>query len=208
MGQKIHPVAIRLGINRTFDASWYHDDFYECFKTEYVIRKALNCFFGFFNVTLGRIFYQKSHQKTIVTFLIRHNKTIKARSQSKPLLQQLENALSVHLQQNILLKPISYCLPSALFLAEQIAFNIVKNKKSYKRSILSVVSRLQANKSAIKGVRVLCSGRLGGVEMARRFSFKKGQTSLNVFSQKIDFARAKALTKYGMIGVKVWLSYK
>lgn len=58
------------------------------------------------------------------------------------------------------------------------------------------------------GIRIQCSGRLGGVEMAKKFFLKKGQTSLNVFSQKIDFAQRTALTKYGIIGIKIWVSHQ
>lgn len=72
---------------------------------------------------------------------------------------------------------------------------------------ITAIKRLILNTNTKNGIRILCSGRLGGAEMARTFYFKKGQTSLNIFAQKIDFASRKALTKYGIIGVKVWISY-
>jgi len=82
MGQKINPVALRMHQNRTFDASWYNDHFLTSFKTEQNIRKALNSFFQILsqsisNQYLGRVFFQKSHKKTIVTFFFFKRRTRK-----------------------------------------------------------------------------------------------------------------------------------
>jgi small subunit ribosomal protein S3 len=66
---------------------------------------------------------------------------------------------------------------------------------------------LITDSASARGIRIMCSGRLAGAEMARKFFLKKGQTSLNVFSQKIDFAQKIVQTKYGIVGVKVWLSF-
>ena len=69
-----------------------------------------------------------------------------------------------------------------------------------------LIKKLLTDDTSI-GIRIMCSGRLAGAEMARQFFLKKGKTSLNVFSQKIDFAQSIAHTKYGIIGVKVWISF-
>lgn len=75
MGQKIHPIAVRLGINRPFDALWFDDQYKSSFQKEQLARKIIQSFFekiqtNTSNLILGRIFYQKSHKKTIITFFI------------------------------------------------------------------------------------------------------------------------------------------
>ena len=134
-------------------------------------------------------------------------KRISASNPYHALLGKFEEALSSFFEENIYLRPIvsRKITSSAIFLAQQIAQLIRKTQK--KRMPYRDIKKLVLY-SKIKGVRLQCSGRLGGVEMARKFFFKKGQTSLNVFSNKIDFATSVALTKYGIIGIKVWVSYE
>lgn len=124
-----------------------------------------------------------------------------------PLLSHLENSLTLFFQENIFVRPI-ICREvnySAIFLAEQIAQMFKKHQKK-KKVPYRLIKKLLIGDPDI-GIRIQCSGRLGGVEMAKKLFLKKGQTSLNVFSQKIDFCQRTVLTKYGIIGIKVWVSY-
>jgi small subunit ribosomal protein S3 len=282
MGHKIHPVAVRLNENRTFDSSWYDDNYSSSFKNELLIRKTIESFFQLLsnqisNLILGRLFFQKSHQKILLTFFIFKKKKKDIRKTDKilinypkaafvpllqykkqqqffqlsrkttqyqwivfqlaylamtnqksidqylfeinsfqkyetfrpkmhPFLEHLENALSQLVQQMIIIRPIliRQVSHSAVFLAQTLAKIIEKQKIPYRR--LKQVVRTISSKCL--GIRVLCSGRLGGAEKAKKFFLKHGRTSLNIFSQRIDFARGIALTKYGIIGVKVWVSYR
>lgn len=126
-----------------------------------------------------------------------------------PFFLYLENALSALLNQSVLVYPLvsRRMDQSAFFLAHQLVDLFEKNQKK-KRMPYKLIKKLVSNLSKkCLGIRILCSGRLGGVEMARKFSIKKGQTSLNVFSQRVDFAQHQALTRYGILGIKVWISY-
>ena len=97
---------------------------------------------------------------------------------------------------------ISNKYTSANFVAEFIARSLESNM-SFREIFRSIQREIQS--SGIRGLRIMCSGRLGGAEMAKVESRKFGQTSLQTFSLQVDFAHAEAYTLYGIIGVKVWL---
>lgn len=388
MGQKVHPIAIRLQNNRTFDSGWYNDNFSTLLKKEFLIRKAISSFFNILSFTipgisLGRILFQRGYKKTVITLFIHREDNTKESKNSiklkksgksfrrknfrlifskwdfknpsyrnqpnnhshfgksilfseqsnqnnllldktnssiytwlqkglvtaiskkkfpglftynrpnydwflgnvlihlkkngenkdleynafyelfsrmiyfnnlknprslekkiemeskllrllrnkdytignffinekkifienqKPdkLLVQLENSLSNLCNENVNIRPVfsSKTAFSASFLADKIVSIFERNQRKKRTPYKAIKKLLVKSPSKCLGFRVLCSGRLGGVEMAKTFSLKKGQTSLNVFSQKIDFCQAKALTKYGIIGIKVWISFK
>jgi hypothetical protein len=128
---------------------------------------------------------------------------------SHPFLAHFENSLSSLLGYNVYIYPIKSTIAtqSACFLADKIVNALQKDQKERTWKILKTVLQDCLFLKKCLGIRILCSGRLAGVEIARKYSFKKGQTSLNVFSQKIDFIQRTALTKFGIIGVKVWISY-
>jgi small subunit ribosomal protein S3 len=97
---------------------------------------------------------------------------------------------------------------SALFLAQEIVY-CLEHKMSFREIKINLSRSLEIKK--VKGVRISCSGRLGGrskkAQRAKTESLKLGQTSLHVFSNKIDFKSTHALTPYGVVGVKVWICF-
>lgn len=94
---------------------------------------------------------------------------------------------------------------SAELLANYLSHQLAKNR-SY-RQVLKKVFQKAKKFSFLKGIRIACSGRLGGVELAKTEIKKMGQTSLNIFAEKIDYSSTKVLTKFGIIGIKVWVCY-
>jgi small subunit ribosomal protein S3 len=94
---------------------------------------------------------------------------------------------------------------SASLIAQEIACKL-EQKRSF-RLICRILFQQLANCRYVKGIRVACSGRLNGAEIAKTECRKFGETSLHVFSEKIDYAQAKASTPYGILGIKVWISY-
>ncbi len=122
--------------------------------------------------------------------------------------KHLEAVLTKVLKSNTSFFPlkINSRYKSAQFLCEGICELLQQNvsfRQIYKQILLDIKKYEE-----IQGIRIVCSGRLGGVEMARVESKKYGQTSLHVFSSKIDFASHQAYTLYGLIGVKVWISFR
>ena len=98
---------------------------------------------------------------------------------------------------------------SALFLAQEVVYFLEK-RVSFRKIKDQILKELR-NSKIIKGVRITCSGRVGGkskkAQKAKTETVKQGQTSLGVFSSKIDFAQKSALTSFGLIGVKVWICF-
>ena len=98
---------------------------------------------------------------------------------------------------------------SALFLAHEVVYLL--EKRIPFRKIKDQVSKELKDSKTVKGIRITCSGRVGGkskkAQKAKMETFKQGQTSLHVFSSKIDFAQKSALTNFGLVGVKVWICF-
>jgi small subunit ribosomal protein S3 len=100
---------------------------------------------------------------------------------------------------------VSSIFQSASLIAQEIACKL-EQKKSFRQICRSIFQQI-SNCKYIKGIRISCSGRLNGAEIAKTECRKYGETSLHVFSDKIDYAQTKASTAYGILGVKVWISY-
>ena len=123
-------------------------------------------------------------------------------------LKHIESIFNKKYQSNTVLLPMKIYnkYSSAQFICSLVCQRIQQNvpfRQIYKQLLLEIKKQ-----NSIQGMRIVCSGRLGGVEMARIESRKYGQTSLHVFSNKIDFATNQAYTLYGMIGVKVWVCFR
>jgi ribosomal protein S3 len=115
--------------------------------------------------------------------------------------------LSQSFQSSVTFNPIKVknVYQSASLLAQEIACKL-EQKKSF-RFICRTIFQQNSSYKYIKGIRITCSGRLNGAEIAKTECKKFGETSLHVFSEKMDYAFAKASTPYGILGVKVWISY-
>jgi small subunit ribosomal protein S3 len=97
---------------------------------------------------------------------------------------------------------------SASLIAQDISFQLRNNKIAFRSIFSRIVKDIQKRMpKGVGGIRICCSGRLGGAEIARTECGKYGKTSCNVFNQKIDYASATVSTRYGILGVKVWISY-
>lgn len=123
-------------------------------------------------------------------------------------LKHLESTLYQNTKCTTLFVPfkVSSRYKTAQFVCEYIAHRLQQNI-SFRQIFKQLLQEIKKTDD-IQGIRVVCSGRLGGVEMARVESKKFGQTSLHVFSSLIDFASESAYTNYGLIGVKVWISFQ
>lgn len=115
--------------------------------------------------------------------------------------------LSSETSTNILIKPVraDFSYQSASLIAQEILWGLEK-KKSFVQICTSIFQQIE-NCECVKGIRICCSGRLNGAEIAQTECMKYGSTSLHVFSDYIGYARAETFTRYGILGVKVWISY-
>lgn len=96
---------------------------------------------------------------------------------------------------------------SANLIAQEVALQLGSQKRSF-RSIFQQIVQAIPKQAGVTGIRISCSGRLDGAEIARTESAKVGKTSCNVFHHKMDYAFTEVSTRYGILGVKVWISYR
>lgn len=122
----------------------------------------------------------------------------------------IENVLALYTQKKVVWTPykIKNAFTSASFVAHYIALQFEQNKKKPFRSIFQDVLKQCVKTPQLVGIRIAIAGRIGGAEMARVEQTQYGQTSLHVFSHTIDYHATSAYTPHGLLGVKVWMSFK
>jgi small subunit ribosomal protein S3 len=202
MGQKVNPIGIRLGINRTWDSVWYDEkkqysaNLHEDIKIKKFIAKEKKSA-GIAKVTIER-------------FPDRVNVNINA---SRPgvligkkgadieyLKDQLQKLASKTVYINIV--EVKKPEKNSKLIAEQIASQ-VESRFPYRRAVKQAITN--AMRSGALGIKIMVSGRLNNAEMARTESYKEGRIPLHTLRADIDYGFAEALTSFGLIGVKVWL---
>ncbi|MFH1347899.1 MAG: 30S ribosomal protein S3 [Candidatus Margulisiibacteriota bacterium] len=202
MGQKIHPKGLRLGIIENWDSFWFaNDQDYEKYLTEDVaIRKYLKN--SLFKAGISRIFIgRKANQIEIDINTARPGLIIgKGGKEVAAIRETLMRKTGKQVQLNVKeeKKPEACSVLVAEYIASQLERRI-----SYRRAMKQAVSK--ALRSGGKGVKVMCAGRLGGSEIARREWYRMGRVPLHTLRAKIDYGFAEAMTLYGKIGVKVWI---
>ncbi|MDQ7063778.1 MAG: 30S ribosomal protein S3 [candidate division KSB1 bacterium] len=201
MGQKTHPIGFRLGINRDWDSKWFDEkNFSNVLEEDLMLRKYLRTRLQ--RAAVSRIEIERTAQKiTLTIHTARPGIVIGRKGQEvdklKEELQRLTNK-EVHLNIQEIKRPEL----DAYLVAENIAHQLVQ-KISFRRAMKKAITSTM--RMGAQGIRIICSGRLGGAEMARKEQYKEGRIPLHTLRADIDFARATAKTTYGTIGVKVWI---
>jgi small subunit ribosomal protein S3 len=202
MGRKVHPIGFRLKINKTWESRWfanpdkYADQLHEDRKIRDLIY-GIAPRAGISRIEIER--FPNSVQITVHTskpgiVIGRKGVTVK---EMRRVIQELTGT-SVKLD----ISEIKIPDLDARLVAENIA-NQLERRISHRRAMQRAVN--QAMRQGAEGIKVMCSGRLSGVEMARKEWVREGRVPAQTLRADIDFARAEALTTYGRIGVKVWI---
>lgn len=202
MGQKINPVGLRLGINRTWDSRWYADSadygrlLHEDLSIEKYIREKLK------QAGISRIIIERPHKKCRVTIHTARPGLVIGKKGAD--IETLRKELSARVSDEVFVNLVEVRKPEidATLVAEDIARQLERRasfRRTMKRSIQSAM-RLGA-----QGVRIMCAGRLGGAEIARTEQYAEGSVPLHTLRADIDYGTAEALTTYGIIGIKVWV---
>lgn len=201
MGQKVNPIANRLGIIRGWDSNWYGGSNYgDTLLEDNNIRKYLKERLA--KASISRIVIERTLKLVTITICTSRPGTIigKGGEEVDKLKKELENLTGKDVQLNI------FEVKRPELDAELVASNIarqVEGKIAYRRAVkMAVASTMRAG---AEGIKVLVSGRLNGAEMARNEMFKEGRTPLHTLRADIDYALVPALTKVGLIGIKVWI---
>lgn len=201
MGQKVHPVSLRLGIIRTWDSKWYADKDYASFVEEdFRVREFLKK--KLYHAGISKIEIERfSKQIRLRVFAARPGIIIgKKGSEIALLKKELEKMLKPAVMIDI--KEVRRPEIDAQLVAENIALQLERRiafRRAMKRSVSS------AMRFGAKGIKIICAGRLGGAEMARTEWYKEGRIPLHTMRADIDYGFIEANTTYGTIGIKTFI---
>ena len=201
MGQKVNPISNRLGIIRGWDSNWYGgDDYGDTLLEDSKLRKYLNARLA--KASVSRIIIERTLKLVTITICTARPGIIigKGGSEVDKLKEELKKITDKEVQINIfeIKKPELDAVLVANNVARQLEGNI-----AYRRAVKMAIASTM--RMGAEGIKIQVSGRLGGAEMARSEMYKEGRTPLHTFRADIDYALAEALTKVGLIGVKVWI---
>ena len=202
MGQKVNPIGLRLGVNRSWDSVWFDEkNFAVRVNEDILIRHYLNRRFS--NSSLSTIQIDRKPSKTTITVSTSRPGLIigKGGSEIEVVKKQLKKILGYeNLQINV--NEIKRPGLSAELVGQSIAQQLEKKvnyRRAVKKSIQSTMSM------GAEGIRICVSGRLNGAEIARGETFRDGRVPLHTLRANIDYALVEANTTYGIIGIKVWI---
>ncbi|MDC0861549.1 30S ribosomal protein S3 [Alphaproteobacteria bacterium] len=201
MGQKVNPISLRMGINKYWQSTWYDKKNYASLLME---DSSIRTFIEKNHSTAGISMVNIERAADNLKIIIHTSKPGILIGKKGVDIEKLKNSLSKLSTKKISLdiKEIKKPEIDAVLLADSIAKQLEKRiafRKAMKRSGQT------AAKMGAKGVKIVCSGRLGGAEIARTEKFSDGSVPLHTLRADIDYATARALTTYGIIGIKVWL---
>lgn len=202
MGQKVNPIGLRLGINRTWDSRWYADSadygrlLHEDLKIREFIKNKLK------QAGISKIIIERPHKKCRITVHTARPGMVIGKKGAD--IEKLRKELSKIVDDEVFVNLVEIRKPEidANLIADDIARQLERRasfRRAMKRSIQSAM-RLGA-----LGVRVMVAGRLGGAEIARTEQYAEGSVPLHTLRADIDYGTAEAETTYGIIGIKVWV---
>jgi len=201
MGQKVNPISNRLGIVRGWDSSWFGgNNFGDSILEDSKIREYLNARLG--DASISRIVIERTLKMVTITVCTARPGLIIGKGGEKvdTLKEELKKLTDKEIQINIF--EVKKPELDAVIVANNIARQ-VEGKISYRRAIKMAVAN--SMRAGAEGIKVHIAGRLNGAEMARSEMFKEGRTPLHTLRADIDFCQAEALTKVGLLGIKVWI---
>lgn len=201
MGQKVNPVGLRLGINRTWESRWYAgDDYADLLHQDLKIREFLQDRLK--QAGISRIVIERPAKKARITIHSARPGVVIGKKGAD--IDKLRGDLQRMVGDEVHLNIVEIRKPEidAKLVAENIAGQLERRvafRRAMKRAVQSAM-RLGA-----EGIRINCGGRLGGAEIARMEWYREGQVPLHTLRADIDYGEATALTTYGTCGVKVWI---
>ena len=202
MGQKVNPYGIRLGINKTWSSRWFSKSEYtkllhQDLEIKKYVEKKLK------NASISKINIERAAKKLRLSIYSSRPGIIIGKKGAD--IETLKNDLSKlsNLEVFLDIKEVRKPEVEARLVAENIATQLEK-RISFRRAMKKAVQ--SAMRLGAKGVKVVCSGRLGGAEIARTEKYHEGSVPLHTLRGDIDYATAEAETTYGICGIKVWIN--
>lgn len=201
MGQKVSPIGFRIGITRDWDARWfasknYKELLHEDFKVRDYLQKKLE------GTSLSRIEIERAASNLRINIHTAKPGMVIGRGGTG--VEELRKQLEAMTEKKVHLNIIEIKKPEldAKLVSENVASQL-ERRIAFRRAMKQSVFRTMRN--GAKGIKIACSGRLGGSEMARNESYHEGSVPLQTLRADIDYGFTEARTTYGRIGVKVWI---
>jgi small subunit ribosomal protein S3 len=202
MGQKVNPIGMRLGVNRTWDSRWfagrseYGSLLHEDLKIRRTLQKKLK------QAGVSKVVIERPHKKCRVTIYTARPGVVIGKKGAD--IEQLRGQLTKLTESEVHLNIVEIRKPEidAKLIAENIAQQLERRvmfRRAMKRAVQSAM-RLGA-----QGIRINCGGRLNGAEIARMEWYREGRVPLHTLRADIDYGTATAFTAYGTCGIKVWV---
>ncbi len=202
MGQKVNPIGLRVGINRTWESRWfakgeeYADLLHEDLKIREFLKKKLK------NASVSRIIIERPHKKCRITIYTARPGVVIGKKGAD--IETLRRAVSKMVDGEVFLNLVEVRKPEidANLVAESVAQQLERRiafRRAMKRSLQT------AMRMGALGCKIMCGGRLGGAEIARTEKYSEGSVPLHTLRADIDYGFAEAKTAMGIIGIKVWI---
>jgi small subunit ribosomal protein S3 len=201
VGQKIHPIGLRLGIVKDWESKWYAEkNFPDLIQEDQILRRHIKRKLG--RAGISRIEIERTDNRVRITIHSARPGIIIGRGGTgiDALKKELEAMTAKQIQLNV--QEIRRAELEAVLVAQNVAGQL-ERRVAYRRAMKQAVAR--SLRSGAKGIRISCRGRLAGAEIARYEWYRDGRVPLQTLRADIDFGIAEALTTYGRIGVKVWI---
>ena len=202
MGQKLNPNGVRLGINKTWSSRWYSKaDFAKLLHEDLEIKKYIQEKLA--SASNSKVIIERAAKKLRITIYSSRPGIIIGKKGAD--IESLKNKLTEMSKLEIYLdiKEVRKPEVEAKLVAENIASQLEK-RISFRRAMKKAVQ--SSMRLGARGVKVVCSGRLGGAEIARTEKYHLGSVPLHTLRTDIDYATAEAETTYGICGIKVWIN--
>jgi small subunit ribosomal protein S3 len=201
VGQKAHPIGLRLGIIRSWDSNWYDEkSFAGKLEEDRTIRNYVRNRLK--KAGISRILIERTPKRAVITINTSRPGIVIGRSGKEITLLEEELKRITNKEVKILINEIKRPELDAYLVAENIAQQL-EGRVAFRRAMKNGITA--AMRMGAEGIRVKSAGRLGGAEMARTEQYKDGRIPLHTLRADIDYATATARTIYGAIGVKVWI---
>ncbi|WP_406853921.1 MULTISPECIES: 30S ribosomal protein S3 [unclassified Alsobacter] len=202
MGQKVNPIGLRLGVNRTWDSRWVASkgEYGRLLHEDIAIRKALMKTLK--QAAVSKIVIERPHKKCRVTIYSARPGVVIGKKGAD--IEKMRKSVTKMTNSEVVINIVEVRKPEvdATLVADSIAQQLERRvafRRAMKRAVQSAM-RLGA-----EGIRINCSGRLGGAEIARQEWYREGRVPLHTLRADVDYGVATAFTTYGTCGIKVWI---
>ena len=204
MGQKVNPIGLRLGVNKTWQSKWYVDprEYADTLHEDLVLRKALLACPEVAGAEISEVEITRKPQRiTMIIATARPGVIIGAKGANvEKIAEKMQKLTDKKVQ--IKIREIKKAECDAQLIAQNIAKQL-EGRGAYRRAMKNAISR--ALQGGVEGIKIKCSGRLGGAAIARTEQMKDGRVPLHTLRSDIDYGFATANTSFGSIGITVWV---